>query len=286
MKISAIAKYIDQPGVLAKLHKQMPAILIGGGGLFAAADTFRKPKEERHWLRNTIVAASAIGSLLLAVKYGKLLEVPVHNPKEKIIPLKEIEKLAIEPQEELTSKEVLGEVGRLSLFGLIPVVGGVAGGIAADKITGIGSKKNTANKVKEGIYQFLANVFLCNIGAGAALLGYEGLVKANKIKPSSVKKLGAVLIGIIAPGIIGGNILANFIGKKLINPLFGEQNQQNERRPEALDIAIHADDIAKAGVFAGFRWIEPILPALFFVCGYRAGIGYRSKTHQSEQTLA
>lgn len=275
MRLSAIANYIDQPGVLAKLNKKVPAILIAGGGAFAAVDTLKNP--EHPWLRNTIVAAATIGSLLLAVKYGKLLDIPAHNPSEKIIPLRKIKKLAIKPQEELTSKEVLGEVGRLSLLGLIPVVGGVAGGILADKLTGAGSKKQNANKVKEGIYQFLANVLLCNIGAGIGLLGYEGLVKASKIKPSSVKKLGAVLVGIIAPGIIGGNILANFIGKKLINPLFGEQNQQNERRPEALDIAIHTDDIAKAGVFAGFRWIEPVLPALFFVCGYRAGIGYRNR---------
>lgn len=51
--------------------------------------------------------------------------------------------------ENLSSKEIFGEIKRLSLIGLIPVAGGVAGGITSDIITGTGSQKKTANKVKE-----------------------------------------------------------------------------------------------------------------------------------------
>ncbi|MDR1327717.1 MAG: hypothetical protein LBJ74_04850 [Heliobacteriaceae bacterium] len=283
MKISTIANYIDQPGVLAKLHKKVPAILIVGGGALAAADTHRNP--ERPWLRNTIVAAATIGSLMAAVKYGKLLDCAhhSHNAMPKIFSLKEIEKsgMKFHNDEGHSSKEIFGEIGRLSLLGFIPIIGGVAGGIAADKITGISNKKQNANKVKEGIYQFLANIFLCNVGAGAALFAYEGLVKAKTIKPSSGKKLGAILGGIITTGIIGGSYIANYIGKKCVNPLFGDKNKNSERRPEALDIALHSDDIATAGVFAGFKWIEPVLPLMYFVSGYRAGTGYRNHHNHS-----
>lgn len=71
-------------------------------------------------------------------------------------------------------------------MGLIPVTGGVAGGIVADRVVNRGEsadlrKKRTANKVKEGLYQYLANIFLCNVGAGSALFISERLEKAKKL---------------------------------------------------------------------------------------------------------
>ena len=50
-----------------------------------------------------------------------------------------------------------------------------------------------------------------------------------------------------------------------------------ERRPEALDISLHIDDIASVGFMSGVKWIGPILPALYSISGYRAGIGYRNQ---------
>ena len=184
-------------------------------------------------------------------------------------------------QKNLNSKEIFSEIKRLSLLGLIPVAGGVAGGIIADKVTHTNSRKGTANKVKEGLYQYLANIFLCNIGAGSALFLSEKLEKAKKIKPlTPMKKLAVILTGITATGIIGGSYIANFVSKKCINPLFGEKNNgkglYNERKPEALDIVLHADDIATAGILSGFKWIEPALPFMYFISGYRAGTGYRN----------
>ena len=180
----------------------------------------------------------------------------------------------------LNSKEVFSEIKRLSLLGLIPVAGGVAGGIIADKTTHTDSKKQTANKVKEGLYQYLANIFLCNVGAGTALFLSERLEKAGKIKPlTPMKKLAVILTGITATGIIGGSYIANYVSKKCINPMFGESGKNKiygERKPEALDIALHADDIATAGILSGFKWIEPALPFMYFISGYRAGIGYRN----------
>ena len=195
----------------------------------------------------------------------------------------------------LNSKEIFSEIKRLSLLGLVPVVGGVGGGIIADRLTNpsknekssTSAKKRIANKVKEGLYQYLANIFLCNVGAGPALFISERLKKAKKIKPlTPMKKLVVILSGITATGIIGGSYIANYVSKKCIDPLFGEAKNKklySERKPEALDIALHADDIATAGILSGFKWIEPALPFMYFVSGYRAGIGYRNGKKDNEQ---
>ncbi len=194
---------------------------------------------------------------------------------------KELFSVILPEKKNLNSKEIFSEIKRLSLLGLIPVVGGVTGGIIADKTTHSSTRKSTANKAKEGLYQYLANIFLCNVGAGSALFLSEKLEKTKKIKPlTPMKKLAVILAGIVVTGIIGGSYIANFVSKHCINPLFDEKKDKkglyNERKPEALDIALHADDIATAGILSGFKWIEPALPFMYFISGYRAGIGYRN----------
>ena len=194
----------------------------------------------------------------------------------------------------LTSQEIFEEIGRLSVLGLVPVVSGVAGGIVADKITKSSTPKGTANKIKEGAYQFLANIFLCNVGAGAALFGIEALNKKGIIQNlTPAKKLAAILSGITITGILGGSMIANYLCKKIVNPLFNSEKTNNihkhhksreniyaERKPESLDIAMHSDDIATAGVLSGFKWIEPALPLMYMMSGYRAGIGYRNNSNK------
>lgn len=194
---------------------------------------------------------------------------------------KELFEVILPKKKNLNSKEIFSEIKRLSLLGLVPIAGGVTGGIVADKVTKSGSKKGTSNKIKEGLYQYLANIFLCNIGAGAALFAFEKLEKSGKIKPlGTLGKLGVIFGGITTTGIIGGSYIANCLSKKVIDPLFGQKKSDkklySERKPEALDIALHSDDIATAGILSGFKWIEPSLPFLYFISGYRAGIGYRN----------
>ncbi|MFI3300889.1 MAG: hypothetical protein R3Y28_05645 [Candidatus Gastranaerophilales bacterium] len=187
---------------------------------------------------------------------------------------------------------------KLSLLGLVPVVAGVTSGIAADKVTGTDTKEKSANKIKEGLYQFIANIFLCNVGAAAALMSTEQLAKHNVIKPlSQNQKLGVTLGGIVTFGVLGGSVIANKISQNFIDPLFCKDHFDKpehkhkpifaERKPEALDVALHVDDIAAAGFLAGFRWVEPVLPFLYFISGYRAGIGYRnghSHGHRQAET--
>lgn len=343
MKILTVAKYIDQPAVLSKLHSKMPTALGAVGVGVWGYETFHKERGDRNITRrafkNAVTIASTVGASLMAARGLKIgnktlmkglleytptekvlqnqakaideflktnvvddkLTSTLKNSKNKMFSLKDIEiitermpknkntnefmqKILPKP-ENINSKEVFGEIKRLSLIGLIPVVGGVTGGILADYMTATNSKKRTANKVKEGIYQYLANIFLCNVGAGVALWGSEKMANAKIIKPlTPVKKLGVILAGITATGIIGGSAIANYLSKKFVNPLFAQKKDRkeglySERKPEPLDVALHADDIATAGVLSGFKWIEPALPVMYFISGYRAGIGYRNNGH-------
>ncbi len=204
-------------------------------------------------------------------------------------------------KEDLSAKEIFKETGRLSILGLMPVAGGVLGGIAADKITGDENPKSTSNKIKEGAYQFLANIFMCNVGAAGALFTAERLQKAGKIKAlSPMGKLGVIMGGIFVTGIMGGSYVANWIGKHVLDPVFngkkpektgpernfkGKKDLYEERRPELLDIALHTDDIATAGVLSGFKWIEPMLPLMYTISGYRAGMGYRNGITDSSSNI-
>lgn len=182
----------------------------------------------------------------------------------------------------ISSKEIFGEIKRLSLMGFIPVLGGIAGGVIGDKLTEKNWREKIPNKIKEGSYQYLANIFLCNVGAGAAL----GIMEKMKVSSKGIKTL-AMVAGIILTGVIGGSAIANLIGKKIIDPLLGDNKNNksktlyNERKPEALDIGLHIDDIATVSVMSGLRWVEPALPILYSISGYRAGIGYRNGEKQN-----
>lgn len=86
--------------------------------------------------------------------------------------------------------------------------------------------------------------------------------------------------GIALTGVVGGSAIANFISSKLINPFFNKETNDkslfSERKPEAIDVGLHADDIATVAVMSGLKWIEPALPIMYSISGYRAGIGYRN----------
>lgn len=177
----------------------------------------------------------------------------------------------------------LAEIKDLSLLGLIPVMGGIAGGELGDRIVGEKSRQKTANRLKEGFYQYAANIVLCNVGAGVALITMDKL----GVKSRLTKSLG-MIAGIVSVGVLGGNVIANYIGEKFFNPLIdqgfkglkrnksGEKPQNSDRKPEFLDVCLHVDDFASVGFLSGLKWIGPILPAIYSVSGYRAGIGYRN----------
>ena len=189
---------------------------------------------------------------------------------KKLEPIKEFLKKLIPAPENITSKDIFSEIGYLSIYGAIPVLGGLTGGVAADIITKDDYKKNIPDKINEGIYQYLANIFLCNIGAGAALLFLEKLGVQSKL----ARAVG-MTSGIILTGVVGGSVIANKIANKFVSP-FLKNNKPTHRTPEAIDIGLHVDDIATVSLLSGLKWIEPALPLLYTVSGYRAGLGYRN----------
>jgi len=138
--------------------------------------------------------------------------------------------------ENITSKEIFSEIGRLSLLGFIPVAGGIAGGITGDILTDKNWKQKIPDKIKEGAYQYLANIFLCNVGAGAAL----GIMEKFNVRLKVYRALG-MICGILITGVFGGSAIANIISKKVINPMFKNRQKNeisykglfDERHPEA-----------------------------------------------------
>ena len=148
----------------------------------------------------------------------------LEKSKTKVLNLKEVTKLfsehgefankLIPPPQNIQAKDIFKEIGYLSIYGAVPVLGGVTGGIAADRITDKNWKNKVPDKINEGIYQYLANIFLCNIGAGAAL----GILEKMNIKSKAARCIG-MIAGIITTGVIGGSAIANFIGNKIVNPI-------------------------------------------------------------------
>lgn len=201
----------------------------------------------------------------------KNLKTKKNNLVPKVIP---------DPESEAPFADLI----KLSWLGLIPVLGGIAGGVAGDLFTNENWKQKFPDKVKEGTYQYLNNIALCNVGAGLGALS----MNAFKVK-SKLARFCAMMSGVIIVGLIAGNAIANFIGKNVINPIFDHsdkekpkrikdlfKNLNSERHPEMLDLSLHLDDVASVGFVAGLKWIGPILPMLYSVSAYRAGIGYRN----------
>lgn len=322
MNILKIAgKFLDQPLLVAKFQKTVPAILLTAGGLYGIHEVKKAPEKHKNraavrvgtTMMFTIVsalAAPAITNKLFkkaAPNINKIAEnnmeaidkfvknntvkasvkETLNKAKNKVLSFKEVKRLheeigdknflneLIPEPENITSKEIFSEIGRLSVFGLIPVLGGIAGGITGDFLSSKNWKERIPDKIKEGAYQYLANIFLCNAGAGMAL----GIMERLGVKSKGTRALGMVG-GIVSTGIIGGSAIANLIGNKIINPIFKKKSEDNniyaERHPEALDIGLHTDDIATVAVMSGLKWIEPALPFMYAISGYRAGIGYRN----------
>lgn len=346
--IKVLGKFLDQPMLVAKFKKAVPALLTAGTIAYTIHDAKKEPDKDKRRKRALqtgitlgVTAASAIAAPHIASKITnrplgqsinaiknrntkvidtfvkttnldeKTLQI-LEKSKEKVLNFNEmktmltnikyhvggkgfIERLIPSP-ENISAKDIFSEIGFLSIFGAIPVLGGIAGGTIADRITDKENwKEKLPDKIKEGSYQYLANIFMCNVGAGIAL---EILEKAN-ITSKAARAVG-MTAGIILTGVIGGSKIANLIGEKVIEPLFHakdkthkhippidektrkhlqhhhKEHEHEERKPELLDIGLHTDDIATVSLLSGLKWIEPALPMMYTISGYRAGIGYRN----------
>ena len=194
-----------------------------------------------------------------------------------------LEKFIPDPKK-IKAKDIFSEIGKLSLMGLAPILGGTFGGIVGDRLTEKKWKEKIPNKIKEGAYQYFANIFLCNVGAAAAL----GIMEKMNIKSKASRTIG-MTAGILIAGVAGGSAIANFIGHKFIDPIFTKKNNNrrlySERSPEAVDLGLHIDDVATIAVISGLNWIKPALPVFYSFSGYRTGIGYRNRGRKNQRSV-
>lgn len=346
--LQVLGKFLDQPMLVSKFQKAVPALLVGGAAAYTAYDASKAKEGERgkRALRTGVTLGTTVAAALAAphiasaitkralpnglnsvklknqelvdtfVKSNQLEETTVNllnKSKEKVLGFKEVKNLfsdlkdktggkeflekLIPSPENVSAKDIFSEIGFLSINGVIPVIGGIAGGIAADRLTDKENwKEKVPDKIKEGSYQYLANIFMCNVGAGLAL----GILEKMGVT-SKVGRAVGMTAGIVATGVIGGSKIANVVSEKVIEPLFHmkdkthtHENLKNdeklqkhidthhtphehkERTPELLDIGLHTDDIATVSLLSGLKWIEPALPMMYTISGYRAGIGYRN----------
>ncbi|MBE7705563.1 MAG: hypothetical protein E7Z90_07140 [Cyanobacteria bacterium SIG29] len=347
--IQVLGKFLDQPMLVSKFQKAVPALLTAGACAYTMYDASKEKDTEKRKQRALktgitlgVTVASALAAPYIASAVTKrplnpsLKNIKLRNAdlvdsfikssnidektasilqksKEKVLSFSEIksvfknlkdkkgskqflEKLIPSP-ENINAKDIFSEIGFLSVNGAIPVVGGIAGGIFADRLTDKEYwKDKVPDKIKEGSYQYLANIFLCNVGAGLALAGLEKMGVNSKIG-----RAVGMTAGIIAMGVVGGSKIANFIGEKVIEPLCHKKDKSHthstnvldiklqehikynhkphkhqKRKPELLDIGLHVDDVATVSLLSGLKWIEPALPVMYTISGYRAGIGYRN----------
>lgn len=232
----------------------------------------------------------------------------------------EVEALMSGKPEEGFAEEAAKAVKFFTVGG-ISVISGLLGGLAANKINQVKDPDATVNMMKEGIFQFVANIALCAVGAMAALAFVNGeWVPVKALQRGPLKKLNdtgaqfakkylkntAVRTGIIgmglSVGIFGGSRLANFLGQRYVNPFFdrmqgkvpdvqtpsGKPKPADKRGIEIWDWILHLDDVPTAMALAGVGIIEPFIPLFFAFSGYRTGIGYRNgegaKANAAEKT--
>jgi hypothetical protein len=224
------------------------------------------------------------------------------KPKEKFRALiglrKDLSKLF--PLAEEAAETIWDEFKKAGAFfsvGLVSVASGVGGGLIANFLNK-GTKEEKVNIFKEAVFQFVANIALCAIGAILGLTVVNTLGLKNRLFRIPIVSAGLTL------GILGGGQIANFVGKTLINPFFSwldEPNRQWQglkdkihdayqsnvkgRKIEFSDVILHLDDLPTAFAIAGMKVMGPFIPPFFAFSGYRAGIGYRNVHDEGQQDI-
>lgn len=140
------------------------------------------------------------------------------------------------------------------------VLGGLLGGLLFKK------DENKKTKIKESVFQ------VCNIAIPTSIVA--GLLKITEKN----KKLKGVLPKIlsVAIGIGAGMPIAAMVSNNINNGLVDKENP-NIRNLKLKDCFVHIDDLVGALVlaripFADKLHVDKILPVLYGVCGYEAGV--------------
>jgi hypothetical protein len=179
------------------------------------------------------------------------------------------------------------ELSNFAVLGTVPIFGGIMGGLAANKING--ERGKTADMVKEGVFQLISNIVLPVItgAVGITLMSIPTIKRGLEKIPNAARLIRFGVVGIsITAGIASGMLLANKIGEKWLTPMFNRMqgkpskppsaDGRHERKPDFFDIFLHVDDLPVALSVAGVAILEPFLPFLFGITGWRAGVGFRN----------
>jgi hypothetical protein len=161
--------------------------------------------------------------------------------------------------------------------GFASVGSGVLAGFLANHLAGQGREKDQ-DVVKEGIFQYVANIAMCGFGAGA------GLTIANALGFTKFRNplaRFATIVGGLGLGIYGGALLAT----PLSNAVEAQMNQRHPKKTGAssagrkLEIAdgiLHVDDVPTAFSVAGVQALKPWIPPFFLMSGIKTAYGYRN----------
>jgi len=280
-----VAASFDATQAVASVREQLPKVNEQLNGLLERVKTKILHPGQVHRLRKELLAA---------------------DPENGI----KLFKTLIPDAEAHSFKDLIGELGKLSLMGLFPVAGGIIGGIFGSLLTGENVRDKLKAQTAEAFYQFAANIALCNVGAAGALGILEVLGKSNPKFNGRVPRLVGMSAGIALVGVVFGSAIANFFSKNFMNGFFEKGVHQTmtdlktqvkdhgvksmfkdlnaERQPGLADMGLHIDDFASVGVLAGLAWLEPLLMTLYSFSGFRAGSGFRSphdhKKHKEKES--
>lgn len=193
---------------------------------------------------------------------------------------------------ELGSDGFLDDVIHMKNFfvvGGISVLSGLFGGLVSNFLNGQepgeSRTEKQINMVKEGIFQFIANIALCAVGAagGLAVVNWNPVKKALQKMAMLGNFVRTGIIGLgLCVGILGGAGAANYVGQKFVTPFFNKlqgkpvEAENGKRKVEFWDAILHLDDLPTALALAGVEIMKPFIPLFFAFSGYRTGIGYRN----------
>ncbi|MCS6267871.1 MAG: hypothetical protein H2174_09935 [Vampirovibrio sp.] len=215
------------------------------------------------------------GALKKGIKKESALNKLFHNELRLLLPtaeeLGELKGNVLQT----TAKEFVSEAAvPFMLVGGASVLAGISGGLMANKLNNAPSEKNM-DVVKEGIFQYVANIVMCGMGAGVGLLvaNLAGFTKQEK----PLLRFGTIVAG-LAAGIATGAAIANPLCSVIEKWMPAKhQSSGKGRKLEWQDAILHVDDVPTAFSVAGVQALKPLLPMFFIPSGLKAAIGYRNE---------
>ena len=162
--------------------------------------------------------------------------------------------------------------------GGVAIASGVGSGLLTNHLFHEPKSKDV-DVVKEGVFQFVANVCMCALGAASGM-GAANLLGFSKFK-APVPRFLTISSG-LAGGIMLGAKSAKTLSENLVEPvatkiLGDEADSDKGRSINAADMALHLDDVPMALALSGLNLLKAFIPMFFFISGVKAADGYRNE---------